>query len=409
MYVADAENSVIRKIDLLGNVTTLAGFGPVIEPTTMIVAGSPLTYAPRTTLPLSSAYINYPNALRLDSKGNLVLAETVSQVIRYIDLNALTITTIAQFSNVGNGFGEQLWIDVDRNGNIGGKDDIIASMVTGKQNGLYRVPITGTTSIPLPSITTHGTYSVYSGHTNQSGLPWTSGPWALGIDDQEGRLVVSGVQSSGIVSLRLLRSTDPAFQLYPGIYAAGKAIWNNGTVPNFPFGSRPSFAAVHGYEGHSGLGNVINFDDMASMADAQLAAYLQGGAGGSVPRPELTGNDLRNVIYYIRRSTTGGDLAVPGPNSWDKAAPLIGAIAQNQSTLSPATINWTTDTPTLGFVAWGTTSGTRFGWSAIESSYQTSHSVALSDLPAGKTIYFVVVAKDQAGNQTVSPEQSLNP
>jgi hypothetical protein len=102
-------------------------------------------------------------------------------------------------------------------------------------------------------------------------------------------------------------------------------------------------------------------------------------------------------------------LAVPGPNSWDKAAPLIGAIAQNQTTLSPTTINWTTDTPTLGFVTWGTTSGARFGWSAIESSYQTSHSLALSDLPAGKTIYFVVLEKDQAGNQTLSPEHIINP
>jgi hypothetical protein len=154
---------------------------------------------------------------------------------------------------------------------------------------------------------------------------------------------------------------------------------------------------------------VINFDDMVSMTDAQLAAYLQGGAGGSVPRPELTGNDLRNLIYFIRRSTTGGDLAVPGPNSWDKTAPLISAIAQNQSSLSPTTINWTTDKPTLGFVAWGTTSGTYFGWAPIESSYQTTHSVALSDLPAGKTIYFVVLAKDQAGNQSVSPEQTINP
>src|SRR5262249_46547340 len=134
IYVADAENSVIRKINPAGQVTTLAGVGPANEPATDVVAASPLTYAPRTAVPFSSAFINYPNTLRFDSKGNLVLAETVSQAIRYIDLSAQTVTTIAQFSNMGSAFGEQVWLDVDRNGNLGNPDDIIATMVTGKQN-----------------------------------------------------------------------------------------------------------------------------------------------------------------------------------------------------------------------------------------------------------------------------------
>jgi hypothetical protein len=372
-----------------------------------VVAFLPLLFAPRAHIPFWSAFINYPNVIRFDSTGNLVLAETVSQAIRYIDLSAQTVTTIAQFSNFGNGFGEQVWLDVDRKGNIGEPDDIIATMVTGKQNGLYRIPISGTTSIPLPSITVHSTNPVHSGHTNQSSMPWTSGPWTVAIDDQEGRLVVSGVQSSGIASLRLLQPADPAFQLNSGLYAAGKAIWNTGTVPNFPFGSRPSFATVHGYEGHSGLGNVLNFDDMISMTDAQLGAYLQNGADGSVPRPELTGNDLRNVIYFIRRTATGGDLVTPGRDSTDTTVPVVSGISATQNGSSNATVNWITSKATLGFVAWGTTSGTYFGWSPLESSYQTAHSVTVQNLPAGQRLYFVVQAKDQAGNQSVSPEQSL--
>lgn len=407
MYVADAMNAAIRKIDPAGNVTTLVGVGPALEPSTDVVAADPLTYAPRSAVPFTSALINYPNTIRFDSKGNLVLAETVSQAIRYVDLAAQTVTTIAQFSNQGSGFGEQVWLDVDRNGNMGNQDDIIASMVTGKQNGLYRVPITGTTAIPLPTITAHGTSPLYSGTTLRSAMPWTAGPWSVAIDDQEGRLVVSGVQSSGIVSIRLPQATDPVFQLNNTDYTAGRNIWITGTVPNFPFGSRPSFAAVHGYEGHSGLGNVLNFDDMVSMTDAQLGAYLQSGAEGSVARPELTGNDLRNVIYYIRRTANGGDLVTPGPDNKDNTAPVISAItmAQNSSTL--ATVNWATNKPTLGFVAWGTNSGTYFGWSPLESSYLTTHSVRVPNLPAGQTIYLVVYAKDQAGNLSVSGEQSL--
>jgi hypothetical protein len=238
-------------------------------------------------------------------------------------------------------------------------------------------------------------------------MPWTNSPWSVAIDDQEGRLVVSGVRSAGVVSLRLLQSTDPAFQLNMQDYSAGRNVWFTGTAPNFPFGSRPSFAAVHGYEGHSGLGNVSNFDDLVSMTDAQLGTYLQNGADGSVPRPELTGNDLRNVIYYIRRTATGGDSVTPGANSTDKTAPVISAISEKQNDSTDATVNWTTSKPTLGFVAWGTSSGTYFGWSALESGYVTAHSVMASNLPAGQTIYFVAYAKDQAGNYAVSQEQSF--
>jgi hypothetical protein len=70
-------------------------------------------------------------------------------------------------------------------------------------------------------------------------------------------------------------------------------------------------------------------------------------------------------------------------------------------------VNWTTDTPSLGFVSWGTNSGTYFGWSPIESSYSTSHGLTVSNLPAMQTIYFMISAKDQAGNRTSSPEQSI--
>ena len=407
VYVADAQNAAIRKIDPNGYVTTLVGLGPAAEPAPAVVAATPLAFAPRTTLPFASALINYPNTIRLDSRFNLVLAETVSQTIRYIDLQGQTVTTIAQFSNAGNAHGEQVWLDVDRNGNVGEKDDIIASMVTGKQNGLYRVPITGTTSVPLQMITTHGTNPLYSGQTTQSAMPWTSGPWSVAIDDQEGRIVVSGVQSAGVVSLRLIQPTDPAFQLNLADYTAGRTIWMNGTVPNFPFGSRPSFAAVHGFEGHGDLGNVLNFDDLVSMTDAQLASYLQSGAQGSVPRPELTGNDLRNVIYYIRRTAQGGQSVTPGPTILSNLLPAISAISAIQSGPTTASVSWTTNEGTSGFIAWGTTSGTYFGWSPLESSYSIAHSVSVGNLPASSRIFFIIRARDQIGNQVVSPEQTI--
>jgi len=407
MYIADAMNAVIRKIDSSGNVTTVVGLGPGAEPSSDTVAQSTSTYAPDGAVQFSSAYINFPNVIRFDSQGNIVLGETVTQTVRYINLGAQTVTTLARLTNTGNGFGEQIWLDVDRQGNVGLKDDIILSEVAAHANGLFRVPITGTSSVPPPSLTVSSTHPIYSGHTTASSLPWTSGPWGVAIADQEGRLVVSGVNSFEIASLRLLQSTDPAFQIKPADYAAGRNIWFTGTVPNFPFGSRPSFAALHGYEGYGALGNVNNFSDLASMTDAQLAAYLQAGAEGSVPRPELTGNDLRNLVYYIRRTTMGGASVQPGANSPDKTAPVISGIAAVEQDATDVNVSWTTNKQTLGVVLWGTTTGTYFGWSPIESSYTTTHAVKMSNLPAGQTIYFVVRSKDQAGNQTVSAEQNI--
>lgn len=407
LYVADAMNSVIRRIDTQANVTTVVGLGPNIEPDTVTVAKSPLKYAPNQTVPFASAYINYPNVVRFDSRGNLVLGESVTLAVRYIDLGQQTVTNIARLQNQGDAFGEQLWLDVDRNGNVGEKDDVIVSLVKAQQKGLYRVPITGTIAVPPPMLTAIATNPIYSGHTKNSSQPFTASPWTVAIDDIEGRLFLSGVHGSGVVSLRLLQSSDPAFQLQAPDYVAGRNVWFTGTVPNFPFGSRPSFAAVHGYEGYSGLGNVLNFDDMVSMTDTQLGAYLQSGADGSVPRPELTGNDLRNVVYYIRRTAVGGATATPAPSSADKTPPTISTIGASQSAPSSLTITWVTSEPSLGFVNWGTTSGTYFGWSELESGYSTSHSVTVTNLPAGEQIFFVVRAKDIAGNQRLSSEQTL--
>jgi len=33
-----------------------------------------------------------------------------------------------------------------------------------------------------------------------------------------------------------------------------------------------------------------------------LRAYIQAGMGGAVPRPEISGNDLHDLIYFMRRT-----------------------------------------------------------------------------------------------------------
>ncbi len=146
IYVADTDNHAIRKITPSGTVTTLAGNGLLGEedgegesatfysPTDVAVTAEGVVYvadtlnhtirriAPDggvTTLnaqaeraiewaegyvesagnykdgKLTEAQFNEPSGLALDEKGNLYVSDTGNHLIRYIDLQAQTVTTVA--------------------------------------------------------------------------------------------------------------------------------------------------------------------------------------------------------------------------------------------------------------------------------------------------------------------------
>lgn len=84
LFIADTFNSVIRKVDSSGLITTFAGTG---------TAG----YTGDGGL-ATLAKLNYPQAITFDNAGNLFIADTVNSVIRKVDKNGV-ITTVA-----GNGF-----------------------------------------------------------------------------------------------------------------------------------------------------------------------------------------------------------------------------------------------------------------------------------------------------------------
>ena len=47
-------------------------------------------------------------------------------------------------------------------------------------------------------------------------------------------------------------------------------------------------------------------DDLALWDDAKLAAYIQAGMGGTVPRPEIVGGPLADLVYFIRQQSVYG-------------------------------------------------------------------------------------------------------
>lgn len=90
LYVADSGNNEIRKIDASGNVTTLAGSG-----TSGAANGRG-----------AAASFNFPTAVAVDASGNVYVADTFNQAIRKIDPSG-NVTTLAGSGAKGpaNGLG----------------------------------------------------------------------------------------------------------------------------------------------------------------------------------------------------------------------------------------------------------------------------------------------------------------
>ncbi len=109
LFVADADNDVIRKITPAGLVTTFAGIGSV---------GS-------ANGPAASASFNLPQGLAIDAAGNLYVADTFNHLIRKITPDG-TVSTLAGSgapgNNNGNGTGASFNmpqnLTVDAAGNV---------------------------------------------------------------------------------------------------------------------------------------------------------------------------------------------------------------------------------------------------------------------------------------------------
>nr|WP_279590361.1 stalk domain-containing protein [Paenibacillus lupini] len=92
LYVADTLNHVIRRITPQGQVTTI---GTVSTRTVELRSGVAAFAGSYKNGSLADAQFNEPAGLALDSKGNLYVSDSGNQVIRYINFAKGTVTTAA--------------------------------------------------------------------------------------------------------------------------------------------------------------------------------------------------------------------------------------------------------------------------------------------------------------------------
>ena len=88
IYIADALNHRIRKVDTTGIITTVAGSGPVGEAGIFSGDGGPAT----------QARLNEPYSVTIDDEGNLYISDTENHRIRKVD----TAGIISTFAGTGN-------------------------------------------------------------------------------------------------------------------------------------------------------------------------------------------------------------------------------------------------------------------------------------------------------------------
>jgi hypothetical protein len=413
LYVADLMNSAIRAVSPDGStVTTLAGGsvgGVTIKDATALYNDRAKYYYP-TPVAFAGHAVPFPQVIRFDSQGNLIEGDALTRSVRILNLTNKTIQHIYYKDSEASTTPDWVWLDVDRHGNVGPLDDIFFAVTTGIGNNASVLRISHDGS--------------YLGNMNGSGpLPFGQFgadqvghyPWAVTISDTEAQFLAIGIANDGVSSLRPVQPDDEIptdiLNSHYALWLRGQAIYARGTIPEFPFAARPSFAALWGSIGYGRL--LGTFEDVVEKYpdDASLANFIRSGMGGSVARPEITGNNMIALIYYIRRnSVQQGLMSVYNPPATDpgRTAPIISNIQRTTVDLNMVRVDYVTSTPTIGFVAWGTDSNYYQG-SEIEAGYGTVHSITVKDLPSGTgTFHFGILVKDQIGNETRSDDAPLN-
>jgi hypothetical protein len=461
MYVADLNNGYIRMItpgsgpsSPSGTVSTVVGKGNLGA--TVYTAGLDAnpdngSLAPIGPQPFSACYTELPACIRFTSNRNIVLSEQANNTIRLIDLGTKQIKRIGiyeqSWSAVAHStWGEWTWLDVDTQGTCGPVDDIIVLTVdnpSGTAQDYYRMSLDGSYSETFVTDSWH----LREASAGMTVLSMGHYAWTISFSKTQGRMITNGVANVAPVITRILQPGDPdtvgfANVDYRALSAGGNA-WNFGTSVNldsnqnlvfhFPWGSRPPFINLRGQSGVQHLGVFTgantneeifaNFTTVGSYDtyhpnDGTLVGYIQGGMGGSVQRPELTGNPLRYLVYYMQRNTTHGSYPTPvgvPPLNPDNSPPIISNLIATR--LSPTSIRFTWDTnkPTIGYAMAGSANQQTFipasapynVFSPIESSYGTSHNVTITGLPTSSPIHYSVLSKDLVGNSAFTGDAAI--
>lgn len=125
-------------------------------------------------------------------------------------------------------------------------------------------------------------------------------------------------------------------------------------------------------------------------------------SGNATSSAEQSAKTTKTNIVIIA-STAGGSAPAPAPK--DTTAPVISNIKADPITSFDATVTFTTNEDTLGFVEYG--KDTNYETSVADSVYGLKHIVKLKRLIMGTDYHFRIQALDKAGNSSYSSDQTF--
>jgi uncharacterized protein YjiK len=410
LYIADADNNRIRKVDNNGIITTIVGSGSV---------GYGFGGYSGDGGPATEALLNYPEGVTLDRLGNLYVLDTSNFVVRKVGRVSVTATITGKVTDS--------WTGLALSGAAVAITDSLNAVYTGQTDsggrytlaGLAQGSFTATFSkLGYVEQTANGTAT--AGQTVILNAQLTPAPLALNITSpQDGATVylspvtVSGtVNHNATVTVNGFQATvtnntftasiplsvgsnaiqaaatdqygQTASQTIHVLFAMGGMIW--GTVTDLSTGFSVPFATI----------SITDFSNNTQtvLADNNGAYLIFGIAPGA-----FTGTVTQTgyMPYSFSETISPGQTMTldVGLTFLATMPPTITDVAVGGITTHSATVWWSTDQPANSLVDYGTT--TSYGLSAADLTLTRSHTILLNNLAPGTTYHFGVTSTNEFG------------
>lgn len=330
MYVADAFNDCIRKIDANGNVTLLAG-----------TPGS-FGFADGAA---ASAKFDLPIAVELESSTSLLVADANNRRIRRIDLTNLTVSTVAGSGSSGGTdgsanaatFSSPNGLAVDGFGNI-----YVADGRNGQANTIRKI--------------SNGQVSTIAGKFNESGTAdgqrenaRFNFPGSLAFNAAKDELYVTDVLNHTIRKITLKPIAD--FSTFSTTVNVNVEITLEDKSKNAPTSYLWEITPSTGFSFTSSTGNT---SQNPKVTFTQTGSYTV-----KLTVSNVYGSDVKTVTNYITVSNTGGNAPIADFNvNRTKLSPNDTLVITDATTNNPTQWEWTVAPGNAQYVS-GTTSSSQ--------------------------------------------------
>ena len=271
LYVADDHNSAIRAVDRGGFVRTLVHAARGTSVDLVRREGefrkmrdyADMIRGQMTDGDFGAATFMHPNALQIDSDGNLITACHHPHVVVKFDLSAGTVKTLVDLplQSLQIHHLKLAWISlaVDRWGTFGPKDQFAVAYWAQSSFQLYNADGT------FAGFYLGGDRPASSGYLENGPVAeckFTNYP-AFCVFGEDGSLWHGGSAGDGVYRQTLRQPTDPVVD--PALYKRGLDLYTRGV---------PAPVYRRGWRGHSHLGET-SFYDFVGKPDADIEAWIR--------------------------------------------------------------------------------------------------------------------------------------